>query len=197
MLDDYNSMKESAIKFFECAAKAWTLAANHMTLVLIGGLVSFRIHRETNIPFWLEQGKQFKMQMQIWADQGSSWTFENKCFLLEAEDHFSNNRSDLARSIYDKAISSAKAHMLVHEEALAYELAANFFFKMSEFSTSLEYYTAAHEKYCQWGAYAKANSLFKCIQEKFPTCLGTLSAPPNERERQRDSDVDQRKRKQQ
>ncbi|KAL3782019.1 hypothetical protein HJC23_003682 [Cyclotella cryptica] len=201
ILDDYNRMKESAIEFFQCAAKSWVLTPNHIFHVLTGGLVAFRIYRETNIAFWLEQGEQFKAQMQIWAEQGSSWTFENKCLLLEAEAHFSNDRIDLAQPLYDRAISSAKIHMLVHEEALAYELAANFFFNTSDFLTSLEYYTAAHEKYCQWGAYAKADSLYKSIQEKLTPFLGTLSAHPisirNELQHPRCySEGDHRKRKQ-
>jgi len=114
MLEEYGNMKESAVEFFKCSAKSWMLMSNHIFHVLIGGLVSFHIYRETKVSFWLERGTKYKLQLQLWAKQGSSWTFENKYFLLEAEEHFSNNRLDLARAAYDRAISSAKAHKLVH-----------------------------------------------------------------------------------
>ncbi|KAL3783453.1 LOW QUALITY PROTEIN: hypothetical protein HJC23_008645 [Cyclotella cryptica] len=143
----------------------------------------------------------FTSQMHSWGEQGSSWTFENKCFLLKAEEQFSNDRLDLARASYDKAISSAKAHKLVHEEAMAYELAAKFYFNINDFSTSLKYYTAAHEKYSEWGAYAKAKLLVQCIEDKFSTSLGDQSGPTisfaAEFEIESfDSESDQRKRKQ-
>lgn len=202
VLDDYSSMKDSANEFFKFSAKSWMLMPNHIFHALIGGLVSFHIYRETKVYLWLERGIKLKSQLQLWAEQGSSWTFENKCLLLEAEEHFCNSRLDAAQATYDKAIASAKAHKLVHEEAVAYELAAKFYFNLSDFSTSLEYYTVAHEKYCEWGAYAKANSIYACIQPKLMSCLGAPSAPPisfmDEVEKQRFSfKTDQRKRKQQ
>ncbi|KAL3781873.1 LOW QUALITY PROTEIN: hypothetical protein HJC23_005413 [Cyclotella cryptica] len=100
-------------------------------------------------------------------EKGSSWNFESKYLLLQAEEHFCNDNIDDAKFIYDKAISSAKTHKWVHEEAIAYELAANFYFNLKEYSISLEYFTAAHEKYQKWGSVYKVTRLYKCIQEKF------------------------------
>eukprot|EP00804_Cyclotella_cryptica_P025420 CCRYP_017200-RA/>CCRYP_017200-RA protein AED:0.17 eAED:0.17 QI:0/0.83/0.57/1/0.83/0.71/7/325/1615 len=201
MLDNYESMKESAVELFKFSSKLWLLISNHIFHELICGLVSFRLYRETKLSFWLDKGTNFTSQMHSWGEQGSSWTFENKCFLLKAEEQFSNDRLDLARASYDKAISSAKAHKLVHEEAMAYELAAKFYFNINDFSTSLKYYTAAHEKYSEWGAYAKAKLLVQCIEDKFSTSLGDQSGPTisfaAEFEIESfDSESDQRKRKQ-
>eukprot|EP00804_Cyclotella_cryptica_P016343 CCRYP_009906-RA/>CCRYP_009906-RA protein AED:0.32 eAED:0.10 QI:0/0/0/1/0.83/0.85/7/0/895 len=118
-------------------------------------------------PNLLNKGQSSSRTCNYGLNRLSSWTFENKYFLLEAEEQFSKNKLDLVRATYDKAISSAKAHKLVHEEAIAYELAANFYFNTNDFSTSLKYYTSAHEKYSDWGAYAKARRLFRCIENNF------------------------------
>ncbi|KAL3787692.1 hypothetical protein HJC23_012118 [Cyclotella cryptica] len=151
ILDDYHTMKESAEEYFKSTGKSWLM----MSLTL-----------------WLEQGTKFKSQMQSWSEKGSSWNFESKYLLLQAEEHFCNDNIDDAKFIYDKAISSAKTHKWVHEEAIAYELAANFYFNLKDYSISLEYFTASHEKYQKWGAVYKVTRLYKCIQEKFATCLG-------------------------
>eukprot|EP00985_Skeletonema_marinoi_P004859 scaffold2110_cov96-Skeletonema_marinoi.AAC.2 len=62
---------------------------------------------------------------------------------------------------YDKAISSAKDHKFVHEEALACELAAYFYLEMGEINNAAEYCLLAHERYQTWGAIGKCTSLFK------------------------------------
>jgi len=49
----------------------------------------------------------------------------------------------------------------VHEEALAYELAAYLYLELGEINKSVEYFLLAHERYKQWGASEKAESLFK------------------------------------
>lgn len=195
ILDDFESMKESAEELFKSPVNSWILMSMHIFHVLIGGLVSFHIYRETKIQLWLERGTKLKSQIQLWARQGSPWTFENKCFLLGAEEHYSNNDIEAARALFAKAISSAKAHKLVHEEAIAHELEAKFYVGMSNFSTSFKCYANAHEKYCEWGAYAKATGLYKCIQEKFTPCSYIPSANQFE-QHTFDSEVDQQKRKQ-
>jgi hypothetical protein len=58
---------------------------------------------------WYERGKSSKVALQKWAES-SLWTFENKWFLLEAEDACCNNDVEAAKMYYDKAISSAKDH---------------------------------------------------------------------------------------
>ena len=38
------------------------------------------------------------------------WTFENKWYLLEAEESYFNRDFEAAKAYYEKAISSAKDH---------------------------------------------------------------------------------------
>jgi len=55
----------------------------------------------------------------------------------------------------------------VHEEALAYELAAYFYLELGEMEQSMEYFLAAHERYHEWGAFGKCNSLFEFVNSSF------------------------------
>jgi len=67
----------------------------------------------------------------------------------------------------------------VHEEALAYELAAYFHLELGEMEQSMEYFLAAHERYHEWGAFGKcsSSSLFEFVNSSFsPTSIESDSA---------------------
>ena len=65
----------------------------------------------------------------------------------------------------------------MHEEALAYELAAYFHLELGEMEQSIEYFLAAHERYHEWGAFGKCNSLFEFVNSSFsPTSNESDSA---------------------
>jgi len=166
VLNEYDDMKHSAEKFFEFSMPSWQLLSGHAVHAYIGGLASFRIFRETSDPLWAQRGAQLKARMHTWKDQGSSWNFESKSFLLEAEEFFSNGNVERAQVLYENAISSAREHKFLHEEALAYEKAANFYLSIANKSMALKYFTGAHETYLKWGAYAKATTLYAYIHEK-------------------------------
>ena len=70
--------------------------------------------------------------------------------LLEAEEAFCFNDIDSAKTLYEKAISSAKEHRFISEEALAYELAGHFYIETGRKVNSVEYFLKAHEKYHEW-----------------------------------------------
>ena len=48
----------------------------------------------------------------------------------------------------------------LNDEALAYELTGHFFLEIGKKDIAIQYLTQAHEKYHEWGAYAKSNALF-------------------------------------
>jgi hypothetical protein len=82
----------------------------------------------------------------------------------------------------------------VHEEALAYELAAYFYLELGEMEQSMEYFLAAHERYHEWGAFGKCNSLFEFVKSSFspssiesdfaPSAIGTDGVVPVMNDRQ-------------
>jgi hypothetical protein len=169
-----NDLKECCEKFLDLDRRI----SNHYLLYgeavqcFIIGLASFQLYRETNNPLWAERGRKRKNDMKTWAKEGSSWNFEHKLLLLEAEDEYSSGNLDCAKELYKNAIATAQAHKFVNDEALACELTAKFYQEIGDLPSSLNHYRLAHEKYCQWGAAAKAANLFAYINETFAGAVG-------------------------
>jgi hypothetical protein len=110
MFRSYDDAKENVPKFFNCRENAWAnLLTNHINHALYTGLISFWVARKSGLQYWFEKGNESKLTMKSWAES-SQWTFENKWYLLEAEESFSNNDYEAAKSFYTQAISSAKLH---------------------------------------------------------------------------------------
>jgi ATP-dependent RNA helicase DDX31/DBP7 len=167
VFNDYGEMKTSTENFIEFQVPSWVLLSIHAGHFFIVSLSSFRIYRETHDPLWAERGKQYKERVIAWKEQGSSWNFESRSFLLEAEDYYSSGNFKSAEVFYDKALSSASQHKFVHEEALICELAANFYLDQGNKSTALKYFKSALERFQEWGAFAKVRTLQASTEEKF------------------------------
>jgi tetratricopeptide (TPR) repeat protein len=107
----YDGTKENIGKYLACIGNTWAnLFINHAFHAFYIGLISFWLTRKSKDgQHWIERGKSSKLALKKWAES-SSWTFENKWYLLEAEESFCNNNYDAAKTYYDKAISSAKDH---------------------------------------------------------------------------------------
>jgi len=82
-----------------------------------------------------------------------------EAYLLQAEEQFCTRNYEMAETLYDAAISSSKTHKFVNEEALSNELAGHFYLETGRRNKAVHYLTRAFEKYNEWGAVAKANSL--------------------------------------
>ncbi len=82
-----------------------------------------------------------------------------EAYLLQAEEQFCRMNFEIAEKLYDAAILSSKIHKYVNEEALANELAGHFYLETGRKNRSVHYFSQAFEKYNEWGAVAKANTL--------------------------------------
>ncbi|KAK1734468.1 putative AAA ATPase [Skeletonema marinoi] len=183
MFRSYDDAKEYVSKFFDCHENAWaSLMVTHIYNALYTGLISFWVARKSRArdaqyQYWIARGNESKLTLKRWV-QSSPWTFENKWYLLEAEESFSQSDYVAAKLLYKQAISSAKLHKFVHEEALAYELAAYFHLELGEMEQSMEYFLAAHGRYNEWGAFGKCNSLFEFVKSSFsPASIESDVAP--------------------
>jgi len=107
MFRSYDDAKEHVSKFFDCRVNAWTNLLTMQGMFLYAGLVSFWVARKSGLQCWFGRGSECKITLKRWAES-SQWTFENKWYLLEAEELFSNNDYEAAKSFYTQAISSAK-----------------------------------------------------------------------------------------
>jgi len=185
----YDDTKDYAEKYLACIGRStWAnLYLSHSFQVFYIGLISFwaaRKSRKDGVQ-WYERGNKSKLALKKWAET-SRWTFENKWYLLEAEESFCNSNFDDAKMYYEKAISSAKDHKFVHEEALACELAAYFYLEIGEVNNAAEYCLLAHERYQTWGAIGKCTSLFKFFDGTLNERVASSPAIANANEVQSD-----------
>ena len=107
----YDDAKHYTEKNMDCIVNTWSfMLVAHSNHAFYIGLISFWLARKTRDgQQWHETGKKSKLALKKWAET-SKWTFENKWYLLEAEESHCNNDFESANSFYEKAISSAKDH---------------------------------------------------------------------------------------
>ncbi len=113
----------------------------------------------------LERVSVNQQQMKLWAEHSPA-NFQHKSDLIEAEKARVLGQLE-AIEWYEKAIAGANQNGFLQNEALAYELAAEFYMgrDMERFAHS--YMVEAHNRYQQWGALAKVRDL----QERYPQWL--------------------------
>ena len=111
MFRSYDDMKVNIEKYLGCIRNTWAnLLLAHAQHAFYVGLISFWLVRKSRDEHqWHQMGNKSKLALKKWTES-SQWTFENKWYLLEAEESFCNNDLDAAKTYYDKAISSAKSH---------------------------------------------------------------------------------------
>ena len=102
---------------------------------------------------WMDIGEKSVDRFKVWQEH-SSWNFENKLYLLQAECHRCAGENDNADAKYLAAIESARRHRLLHEEGLAMELYASFLEETGESEKSKTRLSLAIECYEKWGATA-------------------------------------------
>ncbi|KAL3800898.1 hypothetical protein ACHAW5_002049 [Stephanodiscus triporus] len=136
------------------------LYANHK---FYGGLVAFWVYRQSHDPTWAERGRTAKVAMMKWAEW-SHHNFQHRVYLLDAEDAFCNNDTERAQLLYEKAVSTARDHHFINDEALSSELAGYFFLAIDKKHKATEHFLLAHKKYHDWGAVAKCNALFDFVE---------------------------------
>src|SRR5262249_19837354 len=85
--------------------------------------------------------------------------FGDRAALVGAEIARVEGRPLDAMNLYERAIRSARANGFVHNEALAYELAARFYAARSFDDTAQLYLENARQCYLRWGADGKVRQL--------------------------------------
>ncbi|HME04451.1 MAG TPA: AAA family ATPase, partial [Solirubrobacteraceae bacterium] len=111
-------------------------------------------------------------QLQIWADNCPE-NFENRAALADAEIARIEGRALNAEHLYEQAIRSARANGFVHNEALAYELAARFYAVRGFEDFAHVYLRKARDGYHRWGADGKVRQLDRL----YPQLAGERRAP--------------------
>jgi len=108
-------------------------------------------------------------KLKNWA-ANAPMNYQHKWELVEAEYHRIKGQNMEAMALYDRAIAQAQEHGYLQEEALANELAAQFYLDWDKHKIAKVYLCDAHYCYTHWGATAKVQDL----EASYPQLL-TLS----------------------
>jgi len=106
--------------------------------------------------------KMNQKMMKNWAHH-APMNHLHKYFLVEAERNRVLNKNKKAGLFYDKAINLAEQNGYIHEQAIANELAANFYLARGDGQKALTYLLTARYGFLNWGAKAKV----KVIDETY------------------------------
>ena len=120
-------------------------------------------------------------QLEVWAGNCPS-NFATRAALVAAERARIEDRLPDAEQLYELAIRSARASEFVHNEALAYELAARFYAARGFEQIARMYLRDARYRYLQWGADGKVRQLderhpYLREEERAAKTTGTIGAP--------------------
>ncbi|MEQ8971029.1 MAG: AAA family ATPase [Coleofasciculus sp. C1-SOL-03] len=105
-------------------------------------------------------------QLKKWAEYAPA-NYYNKYELVEAEKARVLDQQIHAMECYDRAIRGAREQGFIHEEAIAYERAAEFYFSLGREEIGQLYLKNAHHCYTRWGAKAKV----KALEADYPQIL--------------------------
>jgi PAS domain S-box-containing protein len=98
------------------------------------------------------------LQLETWARHCPE-NFANRAALVSAEIARLEGRETEAMRLYEQAIRSARDNGFVHNEALANELAANFYAALGFETISRAYLRNARSCYLRWGADGKVRQM--------------------------------------
>ncbi len=105
-----------------------------------------------------EQVEANQEKMRQWAEHAPS-NFKHKYELVEAVRNGILGKPLEAMELFDRAIAGAKAQGYIQEEALANELAAEFYLALGREKVAQTYMTEAYYAYIRWGSVAKVRDL--------------------------------------
>ena len=149
--------KESPSDFYVCLCllgrhKEWSKGDRDRTLAIV-------------------QTKLEKMQRRAHA---APMNYQHKVDLVEAERFRVLGEMARAVPLYEKAIEGARENRYVHEEALANEMAAEFYLGLGSSRIAAMYLKEAASAYRRWGAWAKLEQL----HDRYPELLSQAPQPP-------------------
>ncbi|MBV9428123.1 MAG: AAA family ATPase [Bradyrhizobiaceae bacterium] len=120
-------------------------------------------------------------ELRAWAANCPE-NFEDRATLVGAEIARIEGRPLEAMELYERAIASARANGFVHNEALAYELAARFYVARGLEDFADVYLHKARDCYSRWGADGKVRQLEQLHPRlrqdaRAPGATGTIETP--------------------
>jgi PAS domain S-box-containing protein len=119
-------------------------------------------------------------QLGIWAENCPE-NFENRVALVGAEIARIEGRDLDAMRLYEQAIRSARTNGFVHNEALAYEIAAQFYAVRGFETIADAYLRNARNSFDRWGADGKVkqlDELYPRLRQERTSASAVVAEPP-------------------
>ena len=103
-------------------------------------------------------------KLSRWNEEDSSWNFQNKIDLLNAEQAFSDGDYLRAIAMYESSIGNAGKHGFINELALACERFGLFYQSNGQTIEAQTYFMLSEQHYRPWGATRKADDVLHLNQ---------------------------------
>lgn len=120
---------------------------------------------------WSSKLTAFEKRMEKWAKYAPE-NYRHKYLLIKAGRCSLSGKAGEATALFSRAINLARENGFRHEEALACEYAAHFYFSLGIEDIALEYTKKAHYLYELWNADAKVKDLEHKHPELVESTLG-------------------------
>ncbi len=146
------------------------IVAEHNFYYSLALLANYQESKEPEA--YLCQVAAHQEKMQDWAYHAPD-NFQHKYELVEAEKARVLGQNWSAMELYDRAIARAKDSGYLQEEALANELAAEFYLVSGREKIARTYLVDAYYGYISWGALAKVADL----ESRYPQFLAHITTP--------------------
>ena len=174
LFKEYKKSLDSAIlsKEYITSVPGQITVSQHNFYYSLSLLAAYNYQSEHEQMESMKQVLANQQKMQYWA-VNAPMNYQHKYDLIEAEKARVLGQMLLAMEYYDRAIQGANNYEYLHEEALAYELAAEFYLSLGRNEIASLYMTKAYYGYLRWGGKAKVDHL----EKSYPQLLAkTLQA---------------------
>jgi predicted ATPase/signal transduction histidine kinase/CheY-like chemotaxis protein len=148
------------------SSSAYLVAVQHnfyYSLALLALYPKSEINKQKQ---FIKEVSSNQKRMKEWAFHAPE-NYQHKYDLVEAEKARVLGKYAKAMELYDRAIRGAREQGFIHEEALAYERAAEFYLSLGREEIGQFYLKNAHQCYANWGATAK----IKALESEYPQIL--------------------------
>ncbi len=174
LFKDYTETVNNAIlgEQYQESVLGLIISAEHNFFYSLSLLALYDLADSNQKSAYLEQVVSNQQKMKLWADH-APMNFQHKYDLVEAEKAKVLGRYWQASELYERAIHCARDNEYLHEEAIAYELAAEFYLAVGRAKIAETYIREAHYGYTRWQAQAKVADL----EQRYPQFLTQPSTP--------------------
>ena len=164
----YDQAVDNAIeaeKYLE-SCRQYIIGGPYIFYYSLALLAQYPISKKHKQKQFLEKVSSNQKLMKEWAYHSPA-NYQHKYELIEAEKARILCKSAKAMELYDRAIKGAREQGFIHEEALAYERAAEFYLAIGREEIGQFYLKNAYQCYANWGAVAKV----KALEAEYPNIV--------------------------